>query len=566
LNRPYQQRFRYAVAFLIILIALLAACAEIVAPPGGPEDKQGPFLLSSVPENGALDVQRGNTVTLYFSERIVKPRLGQAVFVSPRPAEAPEVKFKADYIVVVLPDSFEVNQTYVVTVSNAVTDLRNNKIDTGVTVAFSTGDVIDSGRVSGYLYKEGGAAAESGALVGLYNPSQLADSVPYDSVYPEYVTTSNTKGYFSLDYLPDSTFRLIAFDDANRNGRFNPPGERYAVPDRPIVVGGDLPLTDLQMTMTSADTSRPAIVSAGYTADKLVRIKFSQEIGLDYLSGNPSGIEVIPADDTLKRIPALAFQESDEKGSAELIAWCGELAEGSYSVNVTYDSTHAPVTFDGMTVVELEDKVAPKIMRWMPGEKPVLPGEVNMSLVFSEPLDTSKITDQTFMLWTSDGQEVPIRTRWTDVFHMALAPESLLVPGNYRLAVTEFDIVDRGGNLLGDSLTEYPVNVLDVDSMGSISGSIMIELPEDRGVPAVLTFKTTTGKFDRRLTAHHDQFKVEVPAGKYLLFGFLDRNGNGVRDEGSLFPFVPSETEASYPDTISVRARFETAGIEFQFK
>ena len=566
MNGPNQQRLRYAVAFLIILVVLFAACAEIVAPPGGPEDKQGPYLLSSMPQNGALNVPGGNTITLYFSERIVKPRLGRAVFVSPRSAVAPELKFKSDYIVLVLPDSFAANQTYVVTVSNAVTDLRNNKIDTGVTVAFSTGDVIDSGRVAGYLYREGGQAAESGALVGLYYPSQLADGVPYDSVYPEYVTTSNTKGYFSLDYLPDSTFRLIAFEDANRNGRFNPPAEKFAVPDRPIVVGGSLPLTDLQMTMTSADTSRPAIVSAGYTADKLVRIRFSQEIGLDYLSGNPSGIEMIPSDDSLGRIPARAFQESDESGATELIAWCGELADGTYKVSVTYDTTHAPITYDAMTVVALEDKVAPKIVRWMPGEKPVLPGEVNMSLVFSEPLDTSKITDQTFMLWTSDGREVPVGTRWSDVFHMALAPESLLVPGNYRLAVTEFDIIDRAGNLFGDSLTEYPIKVLDVDSMGSISGNIVVDLPEDTGVPAVLSFKSITGRSDLTKTAEGNQFKVEVPAGKYLLSGFLDRNGNGVRDEGSLFPFTLSETEASYPDTISVRARFETAGIEFLFK
>ena len=242
------------------------------------------------------------------------------------------------------------------------------------------------------------------------------------------------------------------------------------------------------------------------------------------------------------------------------------MADGTYKVSVTYDTTHAPITYDAMTVVALEDKVAPKIVRWMPGEKPVLPGEVNMSLVFSEPLDTSKITDQTFMLWTSDGREVPVGTRWSDVFHMALAPESLLVPGNYRLAVTEFDIIDRAGNLFGDSLTEYPIKVLDVDSMGSISGNIVVDLPEDTGVPAVLSFKSITGRSDLTKTAEGNQFKVEVPAGKYLLSGFLDRNGNGVRDEGSLFPFTLSETEASYPDTVSVRARFETAGIEFLFK
>ena len=164
MNRPKQRRLQFAVTSFIILLILFAACAEVVTPPGGPEDKQGPYLLESEPENGALNVPPGNTITMYFSERIVKPRLGQAVFVSPRPTEQPEVKFKPDRIIVTLPDSFQVNQTYVISVSSAVTDLRNNRLDTGVTVAFSTGDVIDSGRVAGVLFKEGGQLPEAHLL------------------------------------------------------------------------------------------------------------------------------------------------------------------------------------------------------------------------------------------------------------------------------------------------------------------------------------------------------------------------------------------------------------------
>ena len=61
------------------------------------------------------------------------------------------------------------------------------------------------------------------------------------------------------------------------------------------------------------------------------------------------------------------------------------------------------------------------------------------------------------------------------------------------------------------------------------------------------------------------RFKFELPAGKYLLSGFIDRNENDELDHGRLNPFVPAETDAVYTDTVSVRARFETAGIEFLF-
>ena len=50
------------------------------------------------------------------------------------------------------------------------------------------------------------------------------------------------------------------------------------------------------------------------------------------------------------------------------------------------------------------------------------------------------------------------------------------------------------------------------------------------------------------------------------LNGFLDENGNGKLDYGTLTPFNNSETSAFHPDTIRVRTRFESAGVEFRFK
>jgi len=82
------------------------ACAEIGNPPGGEEDRLGPFLIGSTPQNESVQVPSGNTVTLFFSEPIQKPSRGTPVFVSPRQSEPPEVKWKKDQIIVTLTDDF----------------------------------------------------------------------------------------------------------------------------------------------------------------------------------------------------------------------------------------------------------------------------------------------------------------------------------------------------------------------------------------------------------------------------------------------------------------------------
>jgi len=63
-----------------------------------------------------------------------------------------------------------------------------------------------------------------------------------------------------------------------------------------------------------------------------------------------------------------------------------------------------------------------------------------------------------------------------------------------------------------------------------------------------------------------DRFKFSVKPGKYVMSGYLDRDGNGKYDFGTLKPFKYSENYFNYPDTIRVRARFESAGIELHIK
>jgi len=445
-----------------------------------------------------------------------------------------------------------------------VKDWRNNRLDSATTIAFSTGEAIDTGSVSGQLTDRDKLVP--GAFVALYNAGSELDTLVYDSTFPDYLATTNTTGRFSFRYLPDKTFRLVAYVDKTRDERLNPYSEPFAVPDREITVAGKLPLNDLYLRMTTTDTLLPAILSVSQTVNALLRVRFSRPIALEQLSAYPNSLKLIPTDSTERSYSADAFIETDMTESDILTASIGSPTEGSYQLELTYDSSIAPLIYDEIEFTKIEDQSPPTILSFQPENKPLFSAQVDMQMAFSEPLDTTAITEQTFALWQSDTRSVPLSWQWLDRFHLQFTPQTIKPGQKYRLDVTEFDLVDLSGNLLGDSLTQLEFSTLGADSLGSISGEVTISLDDRATKPVTLKFRNASSKQVFDLTVSRGQFTIDLPAGKYLLSGFIDSDNDGELGNGSLIPLRLSETEAHYNDTISVRARFETAGILFEFR
>lgn len=556
---------RLPVIFAFIVIALvITGCARVERPPGGPEDKAGPLLMGSLPLNGATGVQLDNRIVLYFSEPIREPRRGRAVFISPRPEEPPEIDWKSDHIVITLADSFEVDRTYLVSAASGVTDLRGNPVDSGLTVAFSTGPTIDSGHISGHVYDRSGRGLE-GLYVALYESGWEQG---YDSLYGDYLTQTSKDGYFSFRYLPEAEYRLIAFKDTDRNELFATNAEPYAVPDRPVVVGGDLPLDDLNMTLVQQDSTTPGLIAASVTNNGLVRLRLNRAIPLHTLSINPGNCRLRPYDGTNTSIPAATFRERFQEQARELHFVFNNLQNGVYSLSLQHTHDVSPLTEDSLTVEWPEDRSRPEIDSLTPAEGASLTvNQVDINLVLSEPIDTASLTSQTFTLVeTGDSSLVSLRPVFRDPLHLELVPDVITPGGKYRLDITEFEVVDDAGNTLGDSLRSRTFSVLSEDDMGWIAGRIEMRLAARKGITVMLTARNVSTGSEFHLPVKRQEFTIGVPAGRYVLSGFIDSNNNARRDLGSVDPWELAETMADHPDTIAVRARFETAGINFVFE
>ena len=550
--------------YLLTVIAIFAVnCAEIGAPPGGEADKSPPYIIASIPANGTVEVPPGNTVEVFFSERVVKPLSGTGIFISPRPRIEPKLKWKSDHLNIIFADSFATDQTYIISVSPEVKDLRNNGLDSASIIAFSTSVTIDSGRISGVVYNND--RPQAAALVGLFDPISISDPVSIDSVYPAYVAKTNQGGMFSFAYLPEKEFGLIAFIDQNRSERFNPTREQFAVPDRPVVVGGELPLDKLVLPITRLDTLTPEIISASQTPDGLIKLRFSAPVSLDLLAPQPSNFMLRRADDSTVSIPARALLESNIDKSATVHFYAGVIDTGRYILQLTFDAARPAIEYPDFVVEAFDDTRPPTLEQFSPTSQPQFLEQLLVEARFSEPIDTGALTGETFELWDADNERVAADHHWEDPFKLRFDTDRLDQGARYRLVIAEFEVRDLNGNLLGDSLREYSISIIDSDSVGSVSGEIEIMLEPRKADPVRLTLTKLDTKQVFEFAAEGHEFKAVLPAGKYQLSGFIDSDLDGDRGMGSFFPYRFSESSAVYPDTIAVRARFETTGILLVF-
>jgi hypothetical protein len=547
--------------FFLISLFITLNCAEIVSPPGGEIDKTGPFLINSYPSNQEVNVTVGNTIELTFSEKLKELQLGKGIFISPRQKAEPEIKLKSDKLTIILPDNFLDNQTYVISLSSDIKDLRNNSLDSTNIIAFSTGTKIDSNFLSGFVYDDIKPLPD--ILVGLYEGTDFSSNINYDSISPLYLSQTDKNGKFDFQYISDKKYQLIAFDDSNKNKFFNSNRERFAVSDRPINFNSEDRLDRLALNLTRISPVELDILSIGLSRDNLVRVSLSNEIDSYIYQNSKNYFTLTNTNDTSIVLSGEGIIKSEKQFISELTFYVPNLSNGSYNAQLFYSDKYKPATFDSLEISIFEDKISPTIKLVEPIETLVEPDELNPIINFTEPIDTSLVTTETFSLWDSDGNKIETDVSWNNLLTASIKASNVNDGSKYVLNITEFEISDLSGNVFGDSLREYNFNTIDNDSLGSISGRIDIKvLSKSKDKVILELFAISTQKI-YYLPVNDGIFNLQLPSGKYFMKGHVDSNNNEISDKGMVNPYIFSETINIYPDTIRVRARFETSDINF---
>lgn len=242
-----------------IALLVLVACASRVPPTGGDVDKNPPEVIASNPSQNTTNFN-GDKIVLEFNEYVELKDGGTGIIISPPMGTPPEVTLKGKSVTLKFKQKPDENTTYNVTFGKSVTDLTEGNQLVEYPFVFSTGEVLDSFQITGYLVDAYTNQAVKDGLVLLYTSTE--DSLPYTTL-PRYFARSNAAGIYTVRNIKPGTYRILALQDGNSDYKFT-------LPDEKIAFGNDL--TELSQSNTPIPEFR--MFTARPKMQKLLKKKF----------------------------------------------------------------------------------------------------------------------------------------------------------------------------------------------------------------------------------------------------------------------------------------------------
>jgi len=529
------------------LAALLAlgSCAAISSPQGGPRDKTPPRLIATSPDSAARNVKQ-QFIKLTFSEAIQLKELPKNLLITPQlPPDNPySVRQDRDAVTLLFKKPLEPNTTYSFNFRKAIVDANESLPAKYEALSFSTGATLDSGVVRGSVVDQLTTRPAKDAVVGLY---RTTDTVGVRRAQPYYLTRTDDKGQFQLNFVRTAPYDIYAWADKNNNGRFDD-GEKIAYLPAPLPVSDTTaPRT---LVLVRPDRLPPRRTGLETTATQ-ARVTFNEGLRTATLS------TLAPAADAQAQAAVQAATELTDQAHALLIYKTPALGDGRYLLAVS-DSVgnerrdtlnlRFPVPtaagkktlpagtslVGGSRSVYRQGQVKfrfPVPVQLVAGRSPgTLTEDSVKTHALRVPAEASLSPDRTLLTVNIDTKAlktVEIRLDTTSI--LAVTGQSLGLRRPVRLAVTD---QDPSGLITGTITSKYPQ--FDLQLLND-QFQVVAQLRSPRG----------TYRFDH------------LAPGKYRLRALLDQDADGRWRGGDPNLRRPAEPIYLYPKTLDVRAGWE---------
>jgi len=215
---------------IIITIVIISSCAKMVPPSGGPKDTTPPKVIKATPPNFSKS-NNPKTIEIKFDEYIILKEVNDNLLISPPLNNKPDIKVYGKKIIIKITDTLKENTTYIFNFGNSIRGFTEGNILQNFKYVFSTGQYIDSLKISGYVKNAYSNEPEKNIYVLLYPAS--CDSCILNTT-PSYITTTTKTGKFELTNLKQGTYNIFCLKDINKNFIYDLPGEIVGFTDSTI--------------------------------------------------------------------------------------------------------------------------------------------------------------------------------------------------------------------------------------------------------------------------------------------------------------------------------------------
>ena len=214
----------------------ITGCANIVPPGGGPKDSLPPYLVAAKPHDSSLNIQP-KEILIAFNEFIASSSIQENLVVSPSLKMVPLVDAKLNMLKVRIMDTLLPNTTYSFEFGNSIKDVNEGNIAKNFTYVFSTGDHLDTGKLSGSV-----TLAETGkidtTLIVVLQAAEKDSAIFKEK--PLYYTRIDGKGKFAFHFLPYKTYQAFVLPN-DYTKKYDDSTKLFAFANEPIAIQ---PITD----------------------------------------------------------------------------------------------------------------------------------------------------------------------------------------------------------------------------------------------------------------------------------------------------------------------------------
>lgn len=575
--------------FIIIAAAVMYSCANIGNPSGGPIDKTPPIFMRSNPTPNAVNV-KDRKIEIFFDEIVTLKDPSTKIIVSPAQTEMPRMSALGRKVTVELVDSLLPNTTYTIDFSNSIQDNNEGNAIDNFAFAFSTGSVIDSMRVSGYVLDSRTLEPMQSVVVGLQ--SNLADSA-FHKEKLQRVALTNDRGQFTIRNVSPGSYHIFALKDLDRDYKFGNPTEDIAFLDSIIVpsIGSreaaDTVYNDLNEIDTIMRATRPA-----YFPNDILLSMFNEDRKSQYLANNLRvdstriSLTFAAASDTLPSLSIVGRNDVPDQWytlersqtndtltywirpphlvSADTLMVATTYLRTDTASNLSWGTDTLKFTFQRQKAKKKkknEETDSLEQIRFMELH-PLANGtqEVYAPLLLQTGTPIERYSREAFHLQRklqNDTTFYPAEIKSIALRDSTLSRRDLMLkvdwePGAaYTLAVDSLAMTDIYG--LQTKPLKVDFNVRKMEEYGNI----VFNITAMRDSAIVELLDGTEKIVLRAPVKNHRAELLNLLPGKYYARLFIDRNGNGKYDTGNYDMHLQPEETVYYPGAINLKKNWD---------
>ena len=472
-------------------------------------------------------------------------------------------KWRGRKLSIRFPSPLQLNRTYVITLGTGLRDYRNNAMDSTFVLAFSTGEALDRGEITGHLYMTEDAR---GVDVWAYRMKNGKDPDPMQYP-PDYIVQCEANGRFRFTHLAEGRYRLFVIRDLAADRLYERMEDEIGLTFRDASLDSTNGFSDqnLAFRLTREDTLGPALTRVRAMDRNHVVFQFSEDIVVpDTLSRTAFTISAEESKerifignyypDPLNKRVIHVYVDSLQEG-IEYDAGAGNLSDQTGNL---LSADYAKVTFEGTGQA---DTSRPSLLLIDPAPNAKMVAlNKKFRLVFNEFMDTLMF-QAGFQIADTTGRIVDGSLKWMNPAEVVFNPETGWEGETiYKVSLSDSGITDIAGNSISDTLFQFQTlnpdtlseilgNVVDPDS--SASGRIFIQAKQ---------LKNPELFYGLVLEQPGPYCIKNILPGQYKLDAYRDEDHNGHYSYGEILPFLPAERFVVYPDTIVVRTRWPNEG------